>query len=177
MGILVEVRIIQRKEERKGWREGKKRETEGKLSQKGDAQTWRASISLLYSQSASLLIHLTPSSPSASKTFLIFRCEKSIEKWAPDPWFRCFCMSTCHIFLVWVFFFSGLLCCRRLLRVPWTARGSNQSILKEIGPGCSLEGLMLKLKLQYFGHLMWRVDSLKKTLLLGGIGGRRRRGR
>ena len=66
---------------------------------------------------------------------------------------------------------------RRLLRVPWTARGSNQSTLKEISPGCSLEGLMLKLKLQYFGHFMWRVDSLEKTLLLGGFGGRRRRGR
>ena len=65
---------------------------------------------------------------------------------------------------------------RRLLRVPWTARRSNQSILKEISPGCSLEGLMLKLKLQYFGHLMWRADSLEKTLMLGGIGGRRRRG-
>ena len=65
---------------------------------------------------------------------------------------------------------------RRLLRVPWTARRSNQSILKKISPGCSLEGLMLKLKLQYFGHLMQRVDSLKKTLILGGIGGRRRRG-
>ena len=63
------------------------------------------------------------------------------------------------------------------VRVPWTARRSNQSILKEINPGCSLEGLMLKLKLQYFGHLMRRVDSLEKTLLLGGIGGRRRRGR
>ena len=69
------------------------------------------------------------------------------------------------------------LCCwRRLLRVPWTARRSNQPILKEISPGCSLEGLMLKLKLQYFGHLMWRVDSLEKTLMLGGIGGGRRRG-
>ena len=67
-----------------------------------------------------------------------------------------------------------LWCWRRLLRAPWTARRSNQSILKEIGPGCSLEGLMLKLKLQYFGHLMWRVDSLEKTLMLGGIGGRRR---
>ena len=66
---------------------------------------------------------------------------------------------------------------RRLLRVPWTAKRSNQSILKEISPGCSLEGLMLKLQLQYFGHLMWRVDSLEKTLMLGGIGGRRRRGR
>ena len=66
---------------------------------------------------------------------------------------------------------------RRLLRVPWTARRSNQSILKEINPGCSLEGMMLKLKLQYFGNLMQRVDSLEKTLMLGGIGGRRRRGR
>ena len=63
------------------------------------------------------------------------------------------------------------------MRVPWTARRSNQSILKEISPGCSLEGLILKLKLQYFGHLMQRVDSLEKTLILGGIGGRRRRGR
>ena len=68
-------------------------------------------------------------------------------------------------------------CWRRLLRVPWTARRSNQSILKEISPGCSLGGLMLKLKLQYFGHLMRRVDSLEKTLMLGGIGGKRRRGR
>ena len=66
---------------------------------------------------------------------------------------------------------------RRLLRVPWTARRFNQSILREISPGCSLEGLMLKLKLQYFGHLVWRVDSLEKTLMLGGIGHRRRRGR
>ena len=70
----------------------------------------------------------------------------------------------------------GLWCWRRLLRVHWTARRSNQSILKEISPGCSLEGLMLKLKLQYFGHLMRRVDSLEKTLMLGGIGGRKRRG-
>ena len=70
-----------------------------------------------------------------------------------------------------------LWCWRRLLRVPWTVRRSNQSILKEISPGCSLEGLMLKLKLQYFGQLMWRVDSLEKTLMLEGIGGRRRRGR
>ena len=70
-----------------------------------------------------------------------------------------------------------LWCWRRLLRVPWTARWSNQSILKEISPGISLEGTMLKLKLQYFGHLMWRVDSLEKTLMLGRIGGRRRRGR
>ena len=70
-----------------------------------------------------------------------------------------------------------LWCWRRLLRIPWTARRSNQSILKEISPAYSLEGLMLKLKLQYFGHLMQRVDSLEKTLMLGGIGGRRRRGR
>src|SRR5574340_579202 len=70
-----------------------------------------------------------------------------------------------------------LLCWRRLLRVPWTARRSNQSILKEISPGISLEGLMLKLKLQYFGRLMQRIDSLENTLMLGGIGGRRRRGR
>ena len=70
-----------------------------------------------------------------------------------------------------------LWCWRGLLRVPWTARRSNQSILKEISRGCSLDGMMLKLKLQYFGHLMQRVDSLEKTLMLGGIGGRRRKGR
>ena len=70
----------------------------------------------------------------------------------------------------------SLWCWRRLLRVPWTARRSNQFVLKEISPGCSLEGLMLKLKLQYFGHLMGSVDSLEKTLMLGGIGGGRRRG-
>ena len=74
-----------------------------------------------------------------------------------------------HAFELW--------CWTRLLRVPWTARRSNQSILKEISPVCSLEGPMLKLKLQYFGHLMWRVDSLEKTLMLGGVGGRRRKGR
>ena len=70
-----------------------------------------------------------------------------------------------------------LWCWRRLLRVPWTARRSNQSVMKEINPGISLEGMILKLKLQYFGHLMQRVDSLEKTLMLVGIGGRRRRGR
>ena len=70
-----------------------------------------------------------------------------------------------------------LWCLRRLLRLPWTSRRSNQSILKEISPGCSLEGMMLRLKLQHFGHLMRRTDSLEKTLMLGGIGGRRRRGR
>ena len=80
------------------------------------------------------------------------------ESWAPKNW----------CFKLWYW--------RTLLRVPWTARRSNQSILKEISPGCSLEGLMLKLKLQYFGHLMWRVDLLEKTLMLGGIGGRGRRG-
>ena len=69
-----------------------------------------------------------------------------------------------------------LWCWRRLLRVPWPARRFNQSILKEISPGCSLEGLILKLKLQYFGDLTWRIDSLEKTLMLGGVGGRRRRG-
>ena len=69
-----------------------------------------------------------------------------------------------------------LWCWRRLLRVPWIARRSNQSILKETSPGCSLEGLMLRLKLQYFGHLIQRVDSLEKTLMMGGIGGRRKRG-
>ena len=82
-------------------------------------------------------------------------CEES---WVPKNW--CF----------------DLWCWRRLLRVPWTARRSSQSILKEISAGCSLEGLMLKRKLQYFDHLMWRVDLLEKTLILGGIGGRRRRG-
>ena len=92
---------------------------------------------------------------------VMYRCEswtvKKAERWRIDA------------FELW--------CWRRLLRVPWPARRSNQSILKEISPGISLEGMMLKLKLQYFGHLMWRVDSLEKTLMLGGIGGRRRRGR
>ena len=76
----------------------------------------------------------------------------------------------------WRIYAFELWCWRRLLTVPWTARRSNQSILREISPGCSLEGLMLKLKLQYFGHLMQRIDSLEKTLMLGGIGGKRRRG-
>ena len=87
---------------------------------------------------------------------VMYGCESWIVKKADDA------------FEVW--------CWRRLVRVPWTARRSNLSILKEISPGCSLEGLMLKLKLQYFGHLMQRVDSLEKTLMLGGIGDRRRRG-
>ena len=83
--------------------------------------------------------------------------------------FKSFLMSRMDAFELW--------CWRRLLRVPWTARRSNQSILKEISPGISLEGMMLNLKLQYFGHLMQRVDSLEKTVMLGGIGGKRRRGR
>ena len=87
------------------------------------------------------------------------------ESWVPKNW--CF-WAVVDAFELW--------CWKRLLRVHWTTRRSNQSILKEINPGCSLEGLMLKLKLQYFGHLMRRVDSLEKTLMLGGIGGRRRRG-
>ena len=91
---------------------------------------------------------------------VIYECEsrsiKKAERWRIDA------------FELW--------CWRRILRVPWTAKRSNQSILKEISPGCSLEGLMLKLKLQYFGHIMWRVDSLEKTLMLGGIRDRRRRG-
>ena len=92
---------------------------------------------------------------------VMYGCEswtvKKAERWRIDP------------FELW--------CWRRLLRVPWTARTSNQSVLKEISPGCSLEGLMLKLKLQYFGHLMWRADSFEKTLMLGKIEDRRRRGR
>ena len=91
---------------------------------------------------------------------VMYGCEswtvKKVERWRIDA------------FELW--------CWRRLLRVPWTARRSNQSIIKDTSPGCSLEGLMLRLKLQYFGHLMGRVDSLEKTLMLGGIGGRRRRG-
>ena len=84
-------------------------------------------------------------------------------------------MSASHPLCFWLCFFE-LWCWRRLLRVPWTARRSNQSILKEISPECSLEGLMLKLKFQYFGHQMWRTDSLEKTLKLGKIEGGRRRG-
>ena len=85
--------------------------------------------------------------------------------------------STIGEVLCLFFFFGNFLSWRRLLRVPWTARRSNQSILKEISPGISLEGMMLQLKLQYFGHLLRRVDSLEKTLMLGGTGGKRRRGR
>ena len=90
----------------------------------------------------------------------MYGCESgTIKKTEPNNW--------CYWTMVW----------RRLLRVPWTARRSNQSIRKEISPGCSLEGLMVKLKLQYFGHLVQRADSFEKTMMLGGIGGRRRRGR
>ena len=100
-----------------------------------------------------------PSSQGYGFSGVMYGCEswtvKKAECWRIDA------------FELWVW--------RTLLRVPWTARRSNQSILKEISPGCSLEELMLRLKLQYFGHLMWRVDSLEKTLMLGGIGGRRRR--
>ena len=92
---------------------------------------------------------------------VMYGCEIWTVKKAEHPWIDTF----------------ELWCWRRLLRVPLTARRSNQSIVKEISPGCSLEGLMLRLKLQYFGHFMWRVDSLEKTLMLGGIGDRRRRGR
>ena len=101
--------------------------------------------------------------------------EKTTSIWSGLWFFRWSCMDVrvwCWRSLFFFFFFW-----RRLLRVPWTARRSTQSILKEISPGCSLEGLMPKLKLQYFGHLMQRVDSLEKTLMLGGIGARRRRGR
>ena len=90
-----------------------------------------------------------------------------------STWFRAGLQEITH----WRIDAFELWCWSRPLRVPWTARRSNQSILKEISPGCSSEGLMVKLKLQYFGHLMQRVDSLEKTLMLGGIGGRRRRGR
>ena len=104
------------------------------------------------------------------------------EGWVPKNW--CFWTVVLEktLFCLFVFYFYYFILFLILffnftiLRVPWTARRSNQSILKEISPRCSLEGLMLKLKLQYFGHLMWRVDSLEKTLMLGGIGGRRRRG-
>ena len=93
---------------------------------------------------------------------VMYGCESWTIKKAAEQW-------RINAFELW--------CWRRLLRMPWTARRSNQSILKEISPGISLKGMMLKMKLQYFGHLMWRVDSLEKTLMLGGIGGRRRRGR
>jgi len=107
-------------------------------------------------------------------------CEES---WALKNWCFCFFFLFFKFYFIFKFYIIVLVaafelwCWRRLLRVPWTARKPNQSILKEISPGSSLEGRMLKLKLQYFGHLMRRVDSLEKTLMLGGIGGRRTRGR
>ena len=105
-----------------------------------------------------------------------FTCQKSACWWCPVVMYGCesWTVKKAEHWRIDAF---ELWCWRKLLRVPWTARRSNQSILKEINPGCSLEGMMLKLKLQYFGHLMWRVDSLEKPLMLGGIGGRRRRGR
>ena len=115
---------------------------------------------------------------TVNKTLYIFFCGiQSCIKWVPNP----VVMYGCENWTVkkaecWRIDALELWCWRRLLRVPWTARRSNQSILKEISPGISLEGLMLKLKLQSFGHLMRRVDSLEKTLMLRGIGGRRRRG-
>ena len=99
-----------------------------------------------------------------NKVYHCFKKKKKIESWTVK---KAECQRI-DAFQLW--------CWRRLLRVPWTASRSNQSILKEIHPGCSLEGLMVKLKLQYFGHLMRRVDSLEKTLMLGGLGGRKIRG-
>ena len=127
-------------------------------------------LSVLLKFSISLVI-------SFPSLFIIRNCGTGISNY--------YCDCQFYHFLLHVFQSSGfryiyafeLWCWRRLLRVPWTARRSNQFILKEISPGISLEGMMLKLKLQYFGHLRRRVDSLEKTLMLGGIGGRRRRGR
>ena len=123
-----------------------------------EGKLWSTLIA--YSKAETYSADKGPSSQGYGFSIVMYRCEswtvKKAECWRIDAFER------------W--------CWRRLLRVPWTARRSNQSILKEIGPGCSLEGLMLKLKLQYFGHLMRRVDSLEKTLTLGGIEGRGRRG-
>ena len=122
-----------------------------KLNKQGDnIQPWHTPFPI-WNQSVAPCPVLTVASWPA------YRTVKKAERWRIDA------------FELW--------CWRRLLRVPWTARRSNQSILKEINPGCSLEGLMLKLRLQYFGHLMWRIDSFEKILKLGKIEGRRRRGR
>ena len=100
-----------------------------------------------------------------------------VKEYLNHPYCKTGISSICHTYVKTRIDALELWCWRRLLIVPWTARRSNQSILKEISPGCSLEGLMLKLKLQYFGHFMGRVDQLEMTLMLGGIGGRKRRGR
>ena len=113
------------------------------------------------------------SSPPLSKTYLS-EALAFLEVWGTELDLSWYSVKKAERWRIDAF---ELWCWRRLLRVPWTARRSNQSVLKEISPGCSLERLMLKLKLQYFGHLMWRVDSLVKTLMLGGIGSRRRKGR
>ena len=115
----------------------------------------------MYSKVETLLCQQRPSSQAMVFPVVMYGCESWTVKKA-----EC---GRIDAFELW--------CWKRLWRVPWTARRSSQSILKEISPECSLEGLMLKLKLQYFGHLMWRVDSLEKTPMLGGIGGRKRRGR
>ena len=112
----------------------------------------------------------------------IFQKHRMKDDFLADAWTSHLVMYGCESWTVtkaenWKTDAFALWCWRRFLRVPWTARSSNQSILKDISPGCLLEGLMLKLKLQYFGHLMWGVDSLEKTLMLGGIRGRKRRGR
>ena len=117
--------------------------------------------SILKSRERHYFVNKGPSSKSYGFPIVMYGCESWTIKKAEH--------QRIDAFELW--------CWRRLLRVPWTARKSNQSILKEISPGCSLEGLMLKLKLQYFGHLMRRADSLEKTLMLGKIEGRRRRGR
>ena len=114
-----------------------------------------------------LFIHSYSDTRNAKAASWLLYLAKSFSLHSTSSMYSFFFLSICP---------SEFTCSWRLLRVPWTARRSNQSILKEISPGCSLEGLMLKLKLQYFGHLIWRADSLEKTLMLGKVGGRRRRG-
>ena len=132
-----------------------------KLNKQGDnIQPWRTPFPIWNQPVVGILYIENPKDSTRKLLELINECESWTVKKA-----EC---QRIDAFELW--------CWRRLLRVPWTARRSNQSILKEISPDCSLEGLMLKLKLQYFGHLMWRADSLEKTLMLGKIKGRRRRG-